>query len=188
MKIRFNKKQYFPIFLMAIMYMLISCSAIKDSHENSTMLIQEARTAFLEHNDINASLRLLRKVRGRDSENFREANILAGKLHMKQTNYKRALRHFKRASRADRSCGFAKYYIAYMYQKLQKPQTAYKYYKRSIFLDRDLLNPEYNPLVVQNIFTERLYIYIYTIEEDHLFSPIEDSFSFYDERVIARIP
>lgn len=180
----FNK-----LFIIVSLLFFISCAAVRYEipDTSSQDLIVKAQTAYLDGN-IDYAIALLNNVPSRDELEYINANILLGKLNMKLTDYHTALRHFRRVVRRDQDHAFSYYYIGFLNQKLRKNHTAYRYYKKAIFIDRDLLNPKYNPLVVQNPYTSQLYLYIYQIEEDHLFSPIKEVESFYDEGVIARIP
>ncbi len=168
--------------------LMVSCSAASRQGQtgSSLQIIEEARE-YYEEGDISQAMDVLRRVPSND-ELYADANILLGKLYLKITDYSNSLRYFKKAAGSDRDNAFAWYYIGYLNQKMNRNKSAYKYYKKAIFIDRDLLNPAYNPLIVKNMFKNRLYIYIYSLEEDHLFSPVDDAYLFYDERVIARIP
>lgn len=185
----YNRKSLKFVFITTILIICFcSCASVQEkSQKNPAQLLESAKTAYNEGN-IDESINLLKQVSSKDETAYSEANILLGKLYLKLTDYKKSLGSFKKAVTTDPNNAFAIYYIGYLNQKINKFHTAYNYYKKAIFIDRNLLNARYNPLVVKNMFFRKLYIYIYTIEEDHLFSPITDSYSFYDENVIANLP
>ncbi len=173
--------------LLIFLIFLLSCSSVQEEQSREYAQVMQKAREFYNEGKINEAVSVLENVPSDDGE-YVEANILLGKLYLKIGDYRDSLKCFKRAVRIDTSNAFAFYYIGYLNQKLNKNNTAYYYYKKAIFIDRNLLDPAYNPLIVQNSFKNKLFIYIYQIEEDHLFSPVTDTYTFYDEKVIANIP